>query len=191
MKGKLIVFVGLDRSGKSTQASLLRKHFFLNGKKHLLLRFPDRTLNSGNRIGSYLKGELKLKDSEIHLLFALNRVEHSSKIRRFINEGYIVVADRYSASGIAYSVAKGLSKEWCEKSEIHLPKPDIVIYLEVDPAVASKRKDYGKEKYEKVDFQKKVYDAYADLMDKKWFTIDATLKKETIHKSIIEKLKFF
>ena len=67
-----------------------------------------------------------------------------------------MILDRYCYSGVAYSSAKGLSLDWCKNSDIGLPKPDIVFYLNISEQDGSRRKDFGDEIYEKVEFQEKV-----------------------------------
>ncbi len=50
-------------------------------------------------------------------------------IKTNILNGITIIIDRYSYSGIAFSVAKGLDFEWCKQTENGLLKPDIIIYL--------------------------------------------------------------
>ena len=58
---------------------------------------------------------------------------------------------------MAYSSAKGLDFEWCIKPDEGLLEPDLIIYLKAGPEQLSKRAGYGEERFERVDFQKKVY----------------------------------
>jgi dTMP kinase len=71
MRGKLVVFEGLDRSGKSTQSKLLHE----NLENSVLVRFPNRETTTGKIIDTYLKGTQDLCDEAIHLLFSANRWE--------------------------------------------------------------------------------------------------------------------
>ncbi|MEY4861051.1 MAG: hypothetical protein RL059_750 [Bacteroidota bacterium] len=79
--------------------------------------------------------------------------------------GVTCIVDRYAFSGVAYSVANGLDFDWCKAPDIGLLKPDIVFYLKMDPLLASKRGDYGQEKYEKVEFQQLVAQAFEKMND--------------------------
>ena len=103
-----------------------------------------------------MRKEIDLSKEEIHKLFSQNRHECKHRILSFLNCGVDVVIDRYSYSGIAYSVASGLDTDWCKSHEKDLPIPDIVFFLDIDPWKASQRFGYGKERFEKLEFQKNV-----------------------------------
>lgn len=71
------------------------------------LNFPARDTPIGNVINAYLKKDQELSNEGIHLLFSANRWEMQNKMRRLLESGTTLVVDRYSYSGVAYSVAKG------------------------------------------------------------------------------------
>jgi dTMP kinase len=159
-RGLLIALEGCDRSGKTTHCKRLVEE--LQGKS---VSFPDRTTYVGKLIDTYLRGETVLDDHAIHLLFSSNRWERAAELRSAISQGFHVVVDRYSYSGIAYSAAKGgLSFDWCKEVDRGLPKPDLVCFLDVSPAVATCREGFGAELYEDVGFQEKVRNIYLRLM---------------------------
>lgn len=177
-----MVFEGLDRCGKSTQAQLL--HAALAGSK--LVRFPDRTTPIGKVIDDYLNHRIELNDQAIHLLFSANRWEVSDSIIKALKEGTTVIVDRYSYSGIFFSCAKGLDREWCCTPEKGLPTPDLVIYLRLSPTEAKKRGDYGQERYEATEFQEKVRRHYDHLSasSPSWATLQASKPKNQLHEEI-------
>ncbi|PSR80369.1 hypothetical protein PHLCEN_2v6754 [Hermanssonia centrifuga] len=74
-RGAFIVFEGLDRSGKSTQAATLLKRLQDAQSPAKLINFPDRTTAIGKMIDSYLRSESELDDHAVHLLFSANRWE--------------------------------------------------------------------------------------------------------------------
>ena len=75
-------------------------------------------------------------------------------MKKAISNGTHVIVDRYAFSGVAFSAAKeGLSIEWCRQPDRGLPKPDMVLFLDVSAEEAKKRGGYGDERYEKEDFQ--------------------------------------
>ena len=156
MRGKLIVFEGIDRSGKSTQAKRLASYL----PNALFMSFPNRTTQIASMIDSYLKSSLNLDDYSIHLLFSANRWECRNLIIQAIEQGQDVVLDRYSFSGVAYSTAKGLDLQWCLAPEKGLPKPDLVFFVKISPEEAKNRAEYGGERYERIEFQEKVAVAY-------------------------------
>lgn len=72
------------------------------------MKFPDRTTPIGKILNSYLSNPAtELDDRAVHLLFAANRWEVARKIESAVErDGKIVIADRYTWSGVAYSRAK-------------------------------------------------------------------------------------
>jgi dTMP kinase len=177
--GTLIVFEGLDRSGKTTQSANLVEYLNkLKPDSTKLIRFPDRFTLIGQQLNSFLQSKININDQALHLLFSANRWETVPTILKLLNEGKNVIIDRYSYSGIAYSVAKGLDLEWCKSSDQGLPTPDVVIYLSISPEAASLRGDYGNERYENKEFQTRVSEAYQRLQDSTWCIIKPTLSEE-------------
>ena len=57
---------------------------------------------------------------------------------------------------VAFSDAKGLNLSWCKAPKVGLPTPNRVLYLDITPEIAAEHGDYGEERYEQLDFQKKV-----------------------------------
>lgn len=57
---------------------------------------------------------------------------------------------------------------WCKKSDSGLLKPDLVIFLDIDPIVAQSRGEYGVERYENLEIQKLVRSNYLKLKDETW-----------------------
>jgi dTMP kinase len=172
-KGTFIVFEGLDRSGKSTQIKLLMENLEKNNNKAVLYKFPDRVTHTGELIHQYLQNEIELEPHVIHLLYSANRWEKKDMIIENINNGMTVICDRYIYSGIAYSVANGLDINWCKLSDIGLPIPDIVIWLDLDIEISMERSNFGNEIYERKEFQEKVLNAYKLLHDENWVILDA------------------
>ncbi len=156
-RGAFILFEGVDRCGKSTQAALLSNHY-LKDRSVELIRFPNRQSNIGQVIDAYLQvcyfasmqalynahvveffqSKTELSDNAIHLLFSANRWEASADIERKLAAGTTLVCDRYAYSGVAFSSAKGLNFEWCRTCDKGLPAPDCIIFLDIDVHDASK-----------------------------------------------------
>jgi dTMP kinase len=180
-RGKLIVFEGIDRSGKSTQSQMLFDHLSKTTKCELL-RFPNRSTTTGKLINDYLNSS-NVNDHAIHLIFSANRWELFEEMKEKLMNGVSLIVDRYVDSGLAYSLAKGLDREWCRTADIGLVKPDITIFLKQDPQRASERKDYGLERFEKLEFQTKVAQEFENL---EHVIIDASLSISDIHELIKE-----
>lgn len=183
-RGALIVLEGLDRCGKTSQCSRLLSYLEKSGHMVESWRFPDRNTGVGQMISSYLANDSQLDDHAIHLLFSANRWEKRSLMESKLRSGTTLIVDRYSFSGVAFSSAKGLDVEWCKAPEIGLLAPDLVIYLDISPEQAAERGGYGGERYEKLEFQKRVAQLYNTLRDATWKIIDATLPIEDIEKQL-------
>ncbi|KAG5596632.1 hypothetical protein H5410_037864 [Solanum commersonii] len=185
-RGALIVLEGLDRCGKTSQSGRLYKYLDEQGQSVESWRFPDRNTGIGQMISSYLANKSQLDDHAIHLLFSANRWEKRSLMEEKLKSGTTLIVDRYSYSGVAFSSAKGLDIEWCKAPEIGLLAPDLVVYLDISPEKAAERGGYGDERYEQLEFQKKVAGSYLSLRDSSWKVIDATLSIEDVEKKLRE-----
>ena len=193
-RGKLIVFEGIDGSGKSTQCDLYCA--FLRGLGNTVekLVFPDRTTTTGRLIHAYLNHELVWDAYSAQLFFAQNRHEKMDEIKQKLKEGITLVVDRYSGSGIAYGVAKGMPQHMCIALEQPMPKPDItyLLHLPVEAAV-TRLQSRGKttELMEKNQtFQRRVGEVYQRLAQKfEWIVIDTTgLSIQSTHDKIVRTL---
>ena len=165
-RGSLIVFEGLDRSGKTTQCEKLVENLQSHGKHVEHMRFPNRTTPIGQMINNYLSGQSQQEDHVIHLLFSANRWESSQNIEDLISAGTTVVIDRYYYSGCVYSAAKqnpSLDLKWCRQPEVGLPRPDLCLFLDLDADEAAKRGGFGEERYEKAEMQARVRQLFAEL----------------------------
>ena len=188
MRGAFIVLEGLDRSGKSTQASMLCETLKAQGRKVLLWKYPARETYLGKTIDGYLKNSLTLPDETIHLLFSANRWETVDTLLSELNQGTDIICDRYAYSGIAYSAAKGLDFEWCRNPDRGLPQPDLVLYLRVSAEVARQRGGYGEERYEKEEFQAKVGEQFMRLAGaegERWKVVNADRDSGSIASELI------
>lgn len=141
-RGKLIVLEGIDGSGKHTQLEMLARAMRQRGISHATIDFPQYDGFFGKMIGQYLNGEFgTLNDVDAHfsaLLFAGDRLENRKQLETFLDQGKLVLADRYIASNLAHQGARVAParqtrfRAWLEKLEYDvygLPREDIVIYL--------------------------------------------------------------
>ncbi|KAK4120975.1 P-loop containing nucleoside triphosphate hydrolase protein [Parathielavia appendiculata] len=175
-RGALVVLEGLDRSGKTTQVKLLEQRFVELGRKVKVMRFPGmlhfknltyyRTTPIGQMIDSYLKSQVDMDDHVIHLLFSANRWEAAKSIASLLSAGTTVLCDRYYHSGIVYSAAKqnpSLTLSWARAPEVGLPRPDLVLFLDLDESAAQARGGWGGEAYERADMQRRVRELFWGL----------------------------
>ncbi|OGD88508.1 dTMP kinase [Candidatus Curtissbacteria bacterium RIFCSPLOWO2_02_FULL_40_11] len=206
-KGRLIVFEGIDGSGKATQAKLLYKFFQKRKVPTALISFPNYKSTWGKVITKYLKGEFgsatEVDPYLASILYAGDRLLASKKISKWLNGGKYVVCDRYTASNIAHQAAKiksGKQKfiDWVENFEYvqnKIPKENLVIYFSVPVNVSQKlmkgRKLDIHEKNEMyLSTVAKVFESLAKS-SKHWKTIKCfekgkLLGKETIHEKVLQ-----
>jgi len=118
-------------------------------------------------INQYLQSKSTLDDHVIHLLFSANRWELSSHINTLLSAGTSIVCDRYTY-GMVYSAAKldpGLSLQWAREPDVGLPRPDLVVFLDLKPEEAARRGGWGDELYEKAEMQREVRRLFLSLTD--------------------------
>lgn len=195
-RGLFIVFEGLDRSGKTTQSKLAAKmlceqYTVANMQER---RFPDYDSAVGQVIRSYLRSEIKMPDRTAYLLFCGNRWEHVDTINSVVEGGGVVVCDRYTASGVAYGVAKGAPLEWCREVESGLLKPDIVVYLDAPPSVVAQRANFGVgDRHENLELQEKIHAVYETLKEENWVCVSAVGTVEevavAVKKALLERIE--
>jgi dTMP kinase len=192
-RGLFIVLEGLDRSGKTSACASLSTALHA-----VPTRFPNRSTPIGTMINNYLQNNGDMNDASIHLLFSANRWECADSICSILLEGKHIICDRYSYSGIAFSCAKGLKREWCQSMEVGLPEPDLIFFLDISPETAQLRGGYGQERYETEAIQLKVKEQFDAMIEeerkndaiqpKKWITIDANKSQQEIHEAIRDRI---
>src|SRR4030043_1300216 len=105
-KGKLIVFEGLDGCGKLTQFSIAKKRLEDEGYKVATFDFPRYETEFGEMVAKYLRGDLGKKEElapEIAvMLFALDRYTVRDEIKKCLEEGNIVLMNRYKTSNLPF-----------------------------------------------------------------------------------------
>jgi dTMP kinase len=170
--GKLIVFEGLDGSGLTTQAKLLKEFLENKGIETILTKEPTKTSSVAEKIQSALSHKIEISPLELQKLFAKDREEHlNNLIIPALKNGQFVISDRYFFSSFAFGAE---TKEDLEKI-IELNKdflmPDLVILLKVDPEICIKRIQKRGEEiklFEKKEKLEKVWQNY-QLLKNKYF----------------------
>lgn len=127
----------------------------------------DRTTPTGQIINTYLTTTAAtLPDQAIHLLFTANRWEAAPNIAQLLASGTTIVCDRYYYSGMVYSAAKqnpSLPLAWARSPEVGLPRPDLVVFLDLEEEAAKARGGWGEERYEKKEMQERVRELFWGL----------------------------
>jgi dTMP kinase len=178
----LIVFEGLDQSGKQTQAELLRDSVREGGRKARLVSFPDYGTSIGEEIARALQGEREYGPEVMQLLYVANRYERKPDLLRWLEGGLVLVCDRYVASSIAYGEAQGLDPAWLTEIQKFLPPPALTIMLDIDPETAVRRKSVDRDRYERdLALQHRVRDSYQrQASQQDWVRLDGERDKQAI-----------
>ena len=164
-KGAFICIEGLDGCGKTTQAKLLAKRL---RKSHNAVYTAEP---SHGKIGtcirnSCLYGKKRLSSVIEALLFAADRIEHvETEVIPALEEGRLVISDRYVYSSLAYQGATGLSLDWIETVNEHALQPDLAVFIDVDPEAVVSRLKPKKSVMEDLETQKKVRQIYLKFVE--------------------------
>jgi dTMP kinase len=182
----LIAFEGLDQSGKETQARLLRARLESKGHRVETLTFPDDSTPLGKDIRSALAGIRDYAPDVMQLLYIANRHERRQDIQRWLDEGAIVLCDRYLASSVAYGDAQGVDAQWLLDVQRLLPQPALTLLLDIAPATALARKQTGRDRYERdLDLLARVRESYRRLARQpSWALIDGEQPRDAVSAAI-------
>jgi len=188
-RGRFILFEGIDRSGKTSQSKYLLAYIQSKNMKAELLRFPNRTTETGKTIDKYLKREIELTDEESRDLFSKNRWESVAHIIKLLEDGVTVIADRFMFSGICYPAATGIPIGECIMTERGLPLPDLVLYMDIEVELTNKREGFGDERFEDIELQKRTRNYFNSFYDPSyWVKINASKTMDEVRKDIEEKV---
>lgn len=137
-RGKFIVFEGIDGSGLTTQSNILKNWFDEQGFAVFSTKEPtDGPI--GGQIRLALSKRLSMKPAALALSFAADRMDHlETEIIPKVENGVIVISDRYYLSSFAYQMLD-LDLEWIRQLNSKALKPDLTILLDV-PAMICKRR---------------------------------------------------
>jgi len=167
MSGKFIVFEGLDGSGLSTQALMLKEFLSKKGKKVILTK--EQTDNAiGGLIKSFLKKHFETSPLALQFLFVADRAYHLDKeIEPALKEGKIIISDRYLFSTLAFG-ALDIDMEFLKTINSKFRKPDLTFIIDCSPEICLKRisgERFHAELFEEKEKLEKVRKNYLSLKD--------------------------
>ncbi|MFX1567974.1 MAG: dTMP kinase [Promethearchaeota archaeon] len=195
-KSLFIALEGIDGSGTSTHSHLLKGFLESKGFNVHLTMEPSES-DIGKLVRKYLKNK-NIPPATDALLFATDRnLHYHNEIKKKLEEGYIVISDRYIESSIVYQSAQSdkISVEWVIEINKFVEFPDVTIVLDIDPKMALARKEVKElEKFEDNSFLNKVRDIYIKRAEKEgYFIINSDdiieIVQEKIQKIVVDKLK--
>lgn len=201
-KGIFITFEGLEGSGKSTHVGLLASRLKENNYSIKVTREPG-----GTRIGELIR-QITLSRDNVDLtavaesyLMAASRAQHVREIiRPAIDNGLIVISDRFLDSSLSY---QGHGRELGEDNIFRMNEmaidgvfPVLTIYLDIDPEVGIKRRN-GTGKIDRLDLQQedfyvrvqKGYKALAEKYKSRYCIVDSTREISEVSEIIWQKVK--
>ncbi|MBE6817362.1 MAG: thymidylate kinase [Ruminococcaceae bacterium] len=212
---KLIIIEGLDGSGKSTQTALLEEHLHQNGVDYKKIKLPDYESPSSTLVNMYLGGEFGRSADDVNAyaagaFYAVDRfASYKLKWKDAYENGTLILADRYATSNSIYQMEKLDESEWdayldwsedFEYNKIGIPRPDLVIYLDVPVEISQQLMT---SRYDGDEEMKDVHEANVRFLQncrksalytakkQNWCVIDCTengtlLPIETIHQAICD-----
>ena len=178
MAGKLIVIEGLDGSGKSTQIELLRVRLENYGMEIRQIKLPDYESPSSSLVKMYLAGQFGDKPGDVNAyaassFYAVDRYANfKMKWSQDYYDGKCILADRYATSNAYHQSMKLPEEKWVEYlnwledfeyNKIGIPKPDIVLYLDMPIDISQK---LLRSRNERLDAQKDIHEADIDYLKK-------------------------
>jgi len=186
-KGFFVCIEGLDGCGKTTQTKTLVRELRKRGYEAVYTAEPSR-----GKIGRFIKryclhGEKRVSSIVEALLFAADRYEHvENEIAPALKMGKIVVSDRYVYSSLAYQGAAGLSLDWIRKINQHVLKPNMAIYIDVEPETVIQRLKPKKSVMENLETQRKVRRVYMHFVENgELIRVNGNKPKEEVAKEIL------
>jgi dTMP kinase len=198
MKGKLIVFEGVEGCGKTSQIQLTQEWLQSFQTSVVVTRQPG-----GTELGSYLRkllletGSDSIVDKTELLLYAADRSQHVEQvIKPSLRDGAFVLCDRYTHSTIAY-------QGWGRGLDINLIhqlntiatsglESDLTLWFDVDVEIGLARKRGGGDIFDRIeketiDFHRRVQQGYTHLADsypEQIVRVDASLSQEAVQQKI-------
>lgn len=151
--GKLIIFEGLDGSGKGTQTALTAQKLAARGAELRQITFPNYASESSALVKLYLAGAFGQKPDDVNAyaassFYAVDRyASYKTDWGAFYRAGGLVLSDRYTTSNAVHQCSKLPPAQWdgflnwlfdFEYHKIGIPAPDAVVYLAVDPEVSQR-----------------------------------------------------
>jgi dTMP kinase len=191
-KGVFICIEGLDGCGKTTQAKMLVRRL-RKSCDAIYTAEPSR-----GKIGRFIKkhclhGDKRSSGIVEALLFAADRSEHVEKtVLPALKKGQMVVSDRYVYSSLAYQGATGLDLGWIKKINEYAIRPDLAIFIDVQPETVVQRLKPKKSVMETLETQRKVREVYVGFAEKgELVRVDGNKSKKQVADDIAAVVKSF
>jgi len=191
-KGAFIVMEGLDGSGKTTQAKLLVANLKIT-RPAVYTAEPSQ-----GQIGKFIRNRILYRatrppTSVEALLFAADRIEHiQNDVQPALQKGAVVVSDRYLYSSLAYQGGAGLNFDWIRAVNSLALKPDLALFIDVEPETVLSRLKRKKSVMETLETQQRVREVYLKYVETCELTrIDGGKPKIVVADAVIATVRAF
>lgn len=168
--GRLIVIEGLDGSGKATQARILKKHAGEIGIKLFNIDFPNYQEASSALVNMYLHGEIgTLNEVNAYAASSFFSIDRYATYMRHMKADYenggIFLLNRYTTANMVHQTIKEPRENWehflnwledFEYCKLRLPKPDLVLFLDMNPIISQRLMT---ERYQGDETQKDIHES--------------------------------
>jgi dTMP kinase len=220
-KGKLIVIDGTDGSGKATQVALLTKRLEKEGYRVRVVDFPEYYKNFFGAFVGHCLSEQYYNFINVHpkiasVLYAADRWQSKEEMKKWLSEGYIVVANRYVSANQIHQGGKISDTKkrinfikWLnqmEYQEFGIPKPDLTLYLSLPIQIVMKllnERESSQMKRKYLKKNKDVHEADEKFMENSiksalwlaktqpnWAKIDCSKKGEILSREEIHEMVY-
>ncbi len=185
-RGVFICLEGIDGSGKTTVAHHLVEALKQNGYSAVYTAEPSEGAIGRIVKKSILQGGRRFPRVLEAVLFAADRVDHIEReVKPLLNEGKIIVCDRYLYSSISYQGADSTMLKWVREINKHAIQPDLAVYIDVPPEVVIDRIRRKKSIMETLHIQKKVREVYLNLAaEKQLMMVDGNAEKSKVAQDV-------
>lgn len=194
MAGRLVVFEGIDGAGIETQANKVVEFLKSKGISSEKLSYPEYDHPVGGLIHDFLYKKFDLPVSTQALIHLADRSKDVEKVKKWLDEGKMVISERYSTSTMAYQGFMGFPVDNIVRiaDMAGLPRPDIIIYLKISAKTSVKRKMKEKMDLDRNEgdskLMKDVGQFYERLAEKgvygKWAVVDGEQSIEEVFEEI-------
>ncbi len=188
----LIALEGIDGSGKSTQAKLLREALEARGIDAVVYREPGDSEFGDQLRKQFQHGRTATPQEEAGMFIEDRKIDVRDNILPALAAGKVVVMDRYYFSTMAYQGALGLDvEELRERNETFAPRPHLTLILDVPAETSAIRIHASREapdSYEGTEYLAKVRDLFLSFVDGDVVAVDATVSTEALAKEVLGKV---
>jgi len=191
--GKLIVIEAIDGGGTETQSKMLLDYLKNKNISAERICYPDYEQPIGKLIHEYLHRKFELSPAVQVLLHIADFTKDAVRIKQWLEEGKMVIADRYITTTIAYQGFRFPVEKIINLADIfELPKPDAIVYLKISAETSIKRKLKEKDELDRNESNKEFLEQlgkfYLKLIEKnvfgKWVVVDGEKSKEEVFEEV-------